>query len=515
MSNMMQLFDAARRVSVPIVAIGTADQLATVEAIRKVSDSMPVVQWDAVRGITKVNLKGEQALTAAQITGDDTVGFADAMVAALRLPKTSVLLAHNAHRQLHAQEPLAVAANVQAVANTRDALKKNFRMLVLLGPDVTLPTELKQDVITLQHELPTPDELAVVVQELHVSAKLPAPSLEAMAKAQEATSGLSLFAAEQVTSMSLSEQGMDIDQMWESKRTAIEQTQGLSVWRGKERFADIVGLDAIKEHLLRQATGRLPLGCLVWIDEIDKVFGGGDGGGEHDTKRDQVKTMLTEMDNYEWRGCILVGVSGGGKSLVPKAFGNEAGVPTIALDLGGAESKWQGESEQNLRQIMKVIKAVGRGNAYFIATSNGASVMRPELQRRFTDGMWMFDLMTDAERAATWEFYLGKYGISNLAGQLAQLNDDGWTGAEIRNCCRYAWNAGCTLLEAERFVVPMSRSRADEIERLRKFAHGRLLDASRGGSYAYNEAPMAAQVRAISLPSSPAALDLSGLKGRN
>jgi hypothetical protein len=494
-SDMLRLLVRARLVSVPLVGISTADQRDTVEAVRAEWPKHPIVQWDAARGLTGVNKVGTDALAAAGVKSDDTLGFAEAMIAAALLPEKSVVLAHNAHRQIESQEPAQTATAVQAIANLRDQFKVNYRMLVLLAPQFTPPMELAHDIVTLRHDLPDATAIGQIVSELAASAKLDAPKGDALTKAVDAASGLSAFEAEQVISLAMTETGIDLHALWERKRVAIEQTPGLSVYRGAETFADIVGLDTIKAHLRNRLRARTPIGCIVFIDEIDKVL----ANVEQDTtgvRMDQLRTLLTEMENNEWRGLIAAGVAGGGKSMLAKAFGNEAGVPNVILDLGGMESKFVGESEGRLRHAMALIKAIGRGNAYVIATSNAATIMRPELQRRFTDGLWMFDLMTEIERRATWAFYVAKFGLS----EQATPDDDGWTGAEIRNCVRYAWDTNCTLVEAARFVVPMARSRADEIERLRRYAHGRFLDASHPGPYVYHEAPMAKQVRAITLP---------------
>jgi len=451
MVTMLEQFAAARQAGVPIVIIRTADQIATVDALTAASSDYPVVQWDAVRGIAGRNAAGQATVKTAGIKKDDTIGFTEAMLAAQLLPKTTLLCVFNAQRQLQSQEPIAIAGAAQAVANLRDEFKRNFRMLVLLGPHFALPVELDQDVVTFEDPLPGPDALAVIVTELHASAKPPLkpPSADVLSRAVDAVSGLSSFAAEQVVAMSLREAGVDLGALWERKRAMIEQAPGLSVWRGTERFADLVGLGAVKAHLCRRMGARTPIGVVVFLDEVDKVL----ANVEQDTsgvRMDQLRTLLTEMENNEWGGLVAGGVAGGGKSALAKAFGNEAGVPTVALDLGGMESKYVGESEGQLRHSMAVIKAVGRGHAYFMATSNNASVMRPELQRRFVDGMWMFDLMTAPERAACWVAYLKKYGLK----EQVRPEDESWTGAEIRNCCRYAWDTRCSLLEAAQVIVP-------------------------------------------------------------
>ena len=522
-------FAQARKRSVPILAVRTADQFSTVAVLaRPLPDDkpFPAVTWDAARGLVGENKEGADAVVLAlanagkalaraagqraenapPVQQGSTCAFGEAMIVAGHLPERSTVFAFNAWRQLVSQEPGSTAAAVQAVSNLRDVYKKNFRCLVLLGTSVPHVAELDQDIVIFDHALPDEAKLREMIVDLTNSAVRSSktfvrPTADEMARAVDAVSGLSEFAAEQVTALSLDANGLRVDNMWERKRVAIEQQPGLSVWRGGDRFDGLVGLSSIKAHLSNQQRGRRPIGVVVWMDEIDKVM----ANVEQDTsgvRMDQLRTLLTEMDTNEWTGLVGIGVSGGGKSAIAKAFGNEAGVPTIALDLAGMESKYVGESEGNLRRSMQVIKAIGRGHAYFIATSNGASVMRPEMQRRFTDGFWFFDLLTADERDAALAFYVRKYELTKK--QLADLPDfDGWTGAEIRNACRYAWNVSCTLREASRFVVPMARSRAEAIEELRTKANNRMLDASRPGLYTYDgtrQAKDQQQRRALELP---------------
>lgn len=497
---------AARRSGVPILVVTTADQWATERELVKCIDEnrSPAFRWDAVRGLQPITKLAREDKDARMVTtGDATVPFAEALVALeTTAPRGTLVVMHNAHRQLQAMEPGAIAASVQGVANLREAFKANFRMLVLMAPHMPVPTELDQDVIVLDHALPDTEALGEIVSQVVASGKLPKPKAEVLDKAVDALSGLSAFAAEQVTAMSLTKDGVQLDALWERKRQAIERAPGLSVWRGGERFDDLVGLDSIKQHLTNRAQSRTPVGVVLFLDEIDKVFANVEGDTTG-TRMDQFRTMLAEMENNEWRGLVAVGVPGAGKSAIAKAFGNEVGVPTIAVDLGGMENKFVGESEANMRNFIRIAKAVGRGHAYVIATSNNATIMRPELQRRFTDGMWFFDLMSEAERVAAWRAYTTKYGLTGKAAE--RPDDTGWTGAEIRNCARYAWDTRCTLKEAARFIVPMSRSRGREIEALRQYAHGKFLDASRPGSYQYDKTPMAEQLRAIDLTEVPVA----------
>lgn len=513
--TMFDKFEAARRSGVPIIGISTADQNETTSALAgRQPEKLPVLVWDAVMGIAPFNDAGTAAARQAGIKQLETIAFVEAMVAAQRLPRGTILIAHNAHRQLQSQEPNATASSVQAVANLRDSFKKDFRTLVMLAPVFVAPQELTHDVVFLKHELPDEGELKEIVSQLYVAARAHKPTIkmptpEVLSKAVVAVSGLSAFSAEQQLSMSLTENGLDMDDLWERTRQTIEQTPGLSVWRGKERFSDLVGLDNIKAHLRNRMKARTQVGVVAVIDEIDKVL----ANVEHDTsnnKQDQMRTLLTEMENNEWLGLVAAGMPGGGKTAIAKAFANEAGVPCIMVDLAATESKFVGESEAQLRHMMDVIKAVGRGNAYFIATSNLMTRMRPELQRRFTDNVWFFDLLTEAERKAALGFYVKKYELTKQ--QVSTVPPmDGWTGAEIRNLCRYAWDTNCTLTEAAKFIVPMAQSRADEVDRLRQFANGTCLDATNPGTYTYDPKPMKSLRRAIMLPDSAVA-QLAGMQ---
>ena len=46
--------------------------------------------------------------------------------------------------------------------------------------------------------------------------------------------GLAAYPTEQVLAMSITKKGLDLERLWERKRQAVEQTPGLSVWRGGE-----------------------------------------------------------------------------------------------------------------------------------------------------------------------------------------------------------------------------------------------------------------------------------------
>jgi len=473
--SLIDQFKAARRVSAPLVVVNTPDPAATIIALSMAANGDgPKVEWDCVRGLTGRNTQGRDWI-AAQGEFDSTVNNPlGALVVAGKLTEKGLIFIHLAHRWI--QDP----AIVQAVWNLRDEFKQDQRTLVLLACAFPVPAELSDDVLVLEEPLPGPDELGGIIEKLHAAASLTLAPEDAE-RSIEALRGLSAFAAEQVTAMSLRKSGIDVPALWERKRQAIEQTPGLKVFRDGGTFDDIGGCEIVKGFLRRVMHGQARPNAVVFIDEIEKMLGGASGDLSGVTQ-DQLGAILTYMQDHQSTGMIFIGPPGAAKSAIAKAAGNDGGVPTIQVDLGAAKGSLVGQSEQQLRNALKVITAVSNGRALWIATCNSIADLPPELRRRFTLGTFFFDLPSATDRLAIWDIYVKKYSLP----MQALPNDHGWTGAEIRQCCDIAWRLGCTFVEAAEFVVPVSRSAADAIQRLRDQASGRFLSASEPGVYDAN-----------------------------
>ena len=153
-------------------------------------------------------------------------------------------------------------------------------------------------------------------------------------------------------------------------------------------------------------------------------------------------------------------------------------IPTVAFDLSAMQSSLVGGSGERLRTALQVVDAISQGRSLWIATCNSITSLPPELRRRFTLGTFFFDLPSAEERKAIWNIYLTKW---SLTGELP--DDEGWTGAEIKECGRKAWRLKLSLKESAGYIVPVSRSAADQIETLRRQASGRFLSASQPGVF--------------------------------
>jgi len=119
-------------------------------------------------------------------------------------------------------------------------------------------------------------------------------------------------------------------------------------------------------------------------------------------------------------------------------------------------------------------------------------------------------LPTVPARAAIWKIYVDRYfrgrlpdfdtskepavaamrymasDRSRLSGDLLDfvVDDEGWTGAEIKACCRLAAITGRALAETSQLICPVARVGADNITRMQAYAENiGALDAETGTLY--------------------------------
>jgi len=188
----------ARRVSVPLVGINTPDPAATVRAIAKKfganGEAVPIVQWDACRGVMPVNDAGRSvaALTGEKeddITINEPVMF---LIRAADYPKETIVFLANPQLYWDLRPTMS-----QAIWNLRDQFKSDRRMLILLGTDIQPPAIIKDDLVVLDEPLPGDDELQVIVRECDEIRENGRMDEKARCKAVEAVRGLNAFATEQ------------------------------------------------------------------------------------------------------------------------------------------------------------------------------------------------------------------------------------------------------------------------------------------------------------------------------
>lgn len=470
----------ARNAGAPIVCITTADQQACLATVAPAlnGDGSPLMLWDCKRGLQAVEgNKAGKALVAQLSPGpialDALLDMAiEAFPGAVQSGLGGAVLLVKVADGFEI-DPLTF----QALENLRDEFKRDGRMVVFFTKGLTFKGQLADDVVVIDEPLPDKVALESLVRALDKGAHQVPSSDELIGQVVEAITGLNTFAAETVVSMALRKNGIDVDHCWERKIVTIEQTRGLNVYRGGQKYADLGGIDALKEDVRAVFQGRRKPRLVVWLDEVEKT-GLGSLNDSAGVNQDQEGYLLQWLQDHDVYGMMLLGVPGSGKSAFCKAVGAEFGTVVIRLDLGALQAKHVGESQENLRHALKVIEAIGGNNTLWLATSNSIDKLSAAMRSRFVD-TYFFDLPTREERKPIWKVWLKKMGLTDEPYE----DDEGWVGRNIQQCVNKAWSTGISVAEAAKRIVPVGTVEREDTEALRAQADGRYLSANRPGVY--------------------------------
>lgn len=420
--------------------------------------------WDLARGLQT---------SGGTLDAGDPLAVLRALPSLAQPDGTALLVLHHFHRFLGSAEI------VQTLLQELQAGKQRRTFVIVLAPSLQVPPELDRAFVVLEHPLPQRDQLAAIARDLVPD--LP-PDDEATVALLDAAAGLTRSEAEGAFALSLARHdALRPDAVWELKRQALRKQQLLTLAPPAPGFDSLGGLEALKEFCRR---------------------------------------ALRPGRSVRARGALLLSPPGCGKSAFCRALGTEVGRPVLSLEIGRLMGGLVGETERNLRQALQVAEAMapailfvdelekglsgvhGTGDSgvstrlfgtllswladhtsdvFLIGTANDIRRVPPEFTRaERLDGVFFVDLPTPAQRQAIWSLYRREFDLPVSEPTPA---DEGWTGAEIRSCCRLSALLEVPLLEAAQQVVPVSVTAAEAIDDLRRWAHGRCLSADQPGIY--------------------------------
>jgi SpoVK/Ycf46/Vps4 family AAA+-type ATPase len=162
-------------------------------------------------------------------------------------------------------------------------------------------------------------------------------------------------------------------------------------------------------------------------------------------------------------------------------------IDELEKSLSGATSSRNGDSGVSSRMFGTLLSWMNdhTSNVYLVATCNDISKMPPELTRaeRF-DGIVFLDLPGRKQKDRIWQQYISLF---ELDANQKLPNDDQWTGAEVRSCCRLASLLDLPLVQAAINVVPVAVTASESVNALRCWASGRCLDSESGGIYQFKK----------------------------
>jgi len=479
----------------PLVVIETVEEERARRLVAAAAQSLgfSFYEWSIVRGLR---------LGAERDVGGHTIGTTTEPAGALghirSLDRVGLYLLKDFGP--HLDDPL-VARLMREVCQGFSGTRST---IVLTGGHVTLPASLEPHAAWLELELPGEDELRqvlrTVIESLKESHRLEvALDDSATGEIASALRGLTLNQARQAVAYAALEDGRfsreDLARIVDRKARLIQDSGLLEYFPPRDNAFELGGFARLGQWLERAEQGFTPEARALGLTPP--------------------------------RGLLLAGVQGCGKSLAAKAIARRWRQPLLKLDAGRLYDKYVGESDKNLRRALalaesmapavlwidEIEKAFGSGgdgdvdgglsrriqghlltwlqekasSVFVVATANDVFALPPELMRkgRF-DEIFFVDLPRPEERRAIFEIHLRGRGQDPAAFVLDDLvlASEGMSGAEIEQAvvaglyralhAKQPLSGGHLLAELDA-TVPLSRSRREDVERLRALAAERFV----------------------------------------
>jgi SpoVK/Ycf46/Vps4 family AAA+-type ATPase len=399
----------------------------------------------------------------------------------------AILILRDFHRFL---EDISVSRKLR---NLSRRLKSQPKNIVIVTPQVAVPSDLTEVLTVLEFPLPDASEIKAEVGRL-LAATGQSLGDKVLDELVRSCQGLSLERIRRVLTRAIASHGEiqpeDVELVLEEKRQSIRQTQILEFYPTQEKISDIGGLDNLKDWLLRR------------------------GGAFTERAR--------QYGLPHPRGLLLVGIQGTGKSLTAKAIAHHWHLPLLRLDVGRLFGGLVGESESRTRQMIQLAEALApcilwideidkafsgldsKGDAgttsrvfgtfiswlaekkspvFVVATANNIQALPPEMLRkgRF-DEIFFVGLPSQEERWAIFELHLSRLRAHNLKSydleRLAYETPD-FSGAEIEQTLIEAMHIGFSqnrdfttddILEAASQIIPLARTAQEQIQFLQDWA---------------------------------------------
>ena len=526
--------------STPIVIIETVEEARAVRLIRSAADDVhiPVFEWDVADGLTRaggVPVNSAPINSPAPPPPDHYQGTVYGGNSEEERLQASVMsgLTRGESSIYNTKEPGQVLAHMESMSIEAVFVLKDFhrhmddavvvrrlrdvaqefegkrRTLIVTAPTVSLPPEL--NTLVEYMDLPLPD-----VRELHTIVE------QTFARLSRTHSLKNKLEASGVDAVARNLRGLTEEEAERAVSQAIITRYCLS----PEVIRDVA---EAKKDLLRHS------GMLEFIDPTETMDN--IGGLENlknwlQQRRGSWEDSARSFGLEPARGVLLLGVQGCGKSMCARAIAGSWEIPLVKFDSAAIFDKYMGETEKHVKRLFQVaeelapavlwidelekIFAGGRPESasvdagvsarlmgaflswmqerkspvFVAATCNDVTALPPELIRkgRF-DEMFFVDLPNTAERRAILKLQLGQHKQNTANFDLEQLAAaaQGYSGAEIGAALQTAMY-DCfanrkpvtteNVLQALRSSVPLSISRAEDVQALRDWARTRAVPAS-------------------------------------
>lgn len=492
----------------PLLWIVSPEELRVERALIGVAGSLNMrpLFWDVADGLTNADGSDEDPRLTDPVEALKSIGDTSSGGRVLYVM-----------RDLHNWMDPVVKRTLRSLARKLQGVpEKRARAVVILSSSSEVPPELVGQATIIDWPLPDRVEMGKILDEVVES--VPDDVRDAVIEsvkngnreaAIDAAVGLTAANAENAYAHSVvTQRKIDPALVAAEKKRVVSQAQGIEWYDPDPRGLDAIGgLDLLKD----------------WLGSRKEALG-------------------PEARAYGLpapKGMVLLGPPGTGKSQTAKSVATAWGLPLLRLDVGGLKSKYVGDSEQNIRQVFKVVDSVapcilwldeiekalagstgaqGDGgvasdqlnfllgwlqdrssNVFVIATANDVKVIAesaPELLRKGRwDALWFIDLPTSKERAEILVTALRHYDRDPalLADEPAVVSEivaatEKFSGAEIDalipDALYKAFAEGKRPLTAKDILIaaeetqPLAETAKEKIDFLRDWAERRTRFAS-------------------------------------
>lgn len=475
----------------PVVAIETIEEERVVSLLRGVAAEtrLPLFEWSVTKGLHR---SGEV----------NTIHGTNEPLGVLKHLETLTIegIFHLKDYGRYLKDPAVdrqFRELVQRFSHTQSAM-------VMSAPSIELPPDVAPRCVFYPLQLPDREELRQVIDSVLHSMNGAAPAGFQMTPDEfdellQAMNGMTLNQARQAISYCLMKDGglkpEVIGEVLDRKIEAIREDGLLEFYPAADNHFQLGGFSHMKAWLTRERMGFSP--------------------------------QARELNLPAPRGVLIVGVQGCGKSLAAKVIACQWKLPLLKLDAGRLFDKYIGESEKNLRRatamaasmapavlwIDEIEKGFAQGalseadggvsrrllgffltwlqektsQVFVVATANNLSILPPELLRkgRF-DEIFYVDLPNASERIEILKIHLQLHNQDCTHFDLEHLSEamEGFSGAEIEQAIIAALYRSLYLkrpldtnliLQEVSETEPLSRSRREDLLRLRETAKGRFV----------------------------------------
>ena len=420
----------------PIIYINHFDFKVIDAAIAHVGQGAKCVEFNNALGLvdfkTKSPMKDCSLEEFLKLTMDD--GF----------EQQTFLILKDVHREL--DNPKVIAYMKRIAEN--NLYNENYSATIFIISEVTvIPRELENYITIFDIPLPTIDEIRGIIRAFitDMEIEVDADTIDEIALSFK---GLNEFQIRQILTLAYQDGGCitrgDKALILKEKEQFIKKSGMLEIVNFSESIEDIGGLENLKDWLYRKA---------FIFRELDKAIKFG-------------------VDVP--KGIMIIGMPGCGKRLTAKATASLFEIPLVRLDVGRLLGKYVGESEENMRNALKLSEAIspcvlwideiekafagvggeGGGNdvttrlfgqfltwmqekentVFIVATANDISRLPPEFLRkgRF-DELFFVDLPNGTERRKILEIHLKKRKKWNEnIDSIALIKEtEGYNGADL------------------------------------------------------------------------------------